>query len=51
MSFGVRKNFLLVAGFVGLIIGVALGGVGGPPTVRADPGPGSPLPSADPFYR
>ncbi|GAC02857.1 putative lipase [Gordonia namibiensis NBRC 108229] len=51
MAFGVRMNFLRGAGFVGLIVGVVLGVAGAPPTAHAAPGPGSPLPSADPFYR
>ncbi len=50
MSFGVRTSWLRV-GVIGVVVGVLLGVFAGTPPAQAAPGPGSPLPSADPFYR
>lgn len=48
MSFSGRTLALRVVAAVGLLVGsLALSGI---PAAQADPGPGSPLPSADPFY-
>ncbi|OUC80404.1 lipase family protein [Gordonia lacunae] len=49
MSFGVRTSWLRV-GVIGLVVGVIAGMLASAPPAQATPGPGSPLPSADPFY-
>ena len=49
MSFGLRTSWLRV-GVIGLVLGVIAGVLASAPPAQAAPGPGSPLPSADPFY-